>query len=104
MTKSEKRKKGLPKRILEIIESNDGIWTDHALENSFRLDLFWEDVIQLARTAGLIKKERDPSAVGGYKYSVTGRDTRGRPLYMAGKVVTYEQEAHWRVITLHEAD
>lgn len=94
----------LPPTILAIIEEGDGIWTDHALDGALSLGATWDDVIQVARTALNFKKERDEFAVGGYKYSMTGRDTTGRTLYMAGKVVIYEQEAHWRVITLHQAD
>jgi hypothetical protein len=41
---------------------------------------------------------------GSYKYAMTGRDTRGRLLYLAGKVVTFEQNKYWKVISIHRAD
>ena len=107
MTRPVKNKQlrvGLPRVVLAVVASDNGIWTDHALEQSFELDLAWEEVVHVASTARALKRERDPEAVGGYKYAMTGRDTRGRVLYMAGKVVTFEQAKYWKVISIHEAD
>lgn len=94
----------LPKRILAAITNAEGLWTDHAADGRDALNLTWTDVISVARTAGACKKKRDEKREGTYKYSVIGRDTRGRVLYMTGKLVEYEDERIWRVITIHEAD
>ena len=50
-----------------------------------------------------MKRERDSTAADGYKYAMVGRDTGDSRIYMAGKVVIYDDERYWRVITIHEA-
>src|SRR5258708_2031148 len=95
---------GLPVWIINIIESGEGIWTGHALDSADELGLTWDDVIEVQRTSGNIKKERDREAVNGFKYAMVGRDRAGRMIYMAGKVVTFESTRYWKVISIHESD
>lgn len=92
-----------PEELLEVLAKSEGLWTDHAADSRDRLSLDWEDIVSVARTASSCKKERDEKREGAYKYAVVGRDTRGRQLYMAGKLVRYDGEQLWRVITIHEA-
>ena len=88
---------------MRVIDAEDGIWSDHAIEEADRLGLSWPDVVGVARTPESIKKERDEEAVDGYKYAVIGRDRGCHRLYMAGKVVCFEEAEYWKVITFHEA-
>lgn len=95
----------LPPEVLEVIEAAPGPFTYHAQLDAIRLDLYWEDVIEVARTGDDWKREKDDhyEAVDGWKDSISGRDTHGRKLYLAGKKVYFDGELLWYVITFHEA-
>lgn len=105
MKSSKKKMKArvLSERVMRAIDAEDGIWSDHALDEADRLGLSWPDVVEVARTPESIKKERDAEAADGYKYALIGRGRGGRRLYMAGKVVCLEEVEYWKVVTFHEA-
>lgn len=69
------------------------------------MGLEWADVEVVASTAEWWKRETDEKgeALDGFKDAATGRDRRGRWLYLAGKKVWYRDEVRWYVITIHEA-
>jgi SH3-like domain-containing protein len=94
----------LPPEVVAVIESCEGEWSDHALDGAEQLGLHWEDVVSVAQTSEGWKRTRDPRGAGSYVDAALGRDTRGRRIYMAGKVRTRAAEALWYVITIHEAE
>lgn len=95
--------RSLPVSVKRVIGQGDGFWSEHAAADADRLQLTWDDVVSVADTAESVKRERDSTAVDGYRYAVVGRDTGDSRIYMAGKVVIYDDERYWRVITIHEA-
>ncbi len=95
----------LPSEVLERIEAGEGVWSDHAQRSSIELGLSWDDVIEVARTAETWKREKDEEkkAIDGWKDAVTGRDTSGRNIYLAGKWMYYKGERCWYVLTIKKA-
>ena len=95
----------LPPEVLEKIEARRGRWSSHAGEFRDALDLSWDDVIAVARSASSWKRETDElgTAVDGWKDAVVGRDTSGRELYMCGKWVYLRGEHRWYVVTIHQS-
>lgn len=99
----------LPPEVVEIIEREEGFWSDEAEAHRLRLRLTWDDVIAVAQTSETWKRSRDKRAGSDqkprkvYVDAVIGRDTCGRRLYMAGKIIRYDDETIWKVITIHEA-
>ena len=73
--------------------------------NDDRLALCWEDVISVARSAETWKREVDElgKAIDGWKDTVTGKDSRGRSMYMTGKRMRDGEDRYWYVITIHES-
>ncbi|MBI4872600.1 MAG: hypothetical protein HY814_13650 [Candidatus Riflebacteria bacterium] len=63
-------------------------------------------MVAVARTAATWKRTKDDrkQAADGWIDAVTGRDTYGRRMYLAGKQVYFDGECCWHVITFHEAD
>lgn len=95
----------LPKSVLTVMARGDGLWTEHAADGRDRLDLTWADILAVARSAPRYKRTRDSRQPrGGYVFAAVGRDTCGRKLYMAGKLVTYGNTRLFRVLTVHEAN
>lgn len=96
----------LAREVLVVIEAGEGSWTNEANRHRLRLGLEWADVVEVARTSDSWKRATDEKgqALDGFKDAVTGRDRRGRPLYLAGKQVYLEGEVRWHVITFHEDD
>lgn len=90
--------------LLKLVESAQGQYTTHASTEMERLDLYWEDVLEAVRTADTVGKSRDAMVGHGHVYDVTGRDTRGRTVYLAGKEIKKNDQRQWLVITFHEAD
>lgn len=66
-----------------------------------------EDLVHSILSADEIhKKERDElgQAVHGMKYTILGRDTRGRPFYTVGKVISSPDGRLYFYITAHQVD
>lgn len=95
----------MPAEVIRVIETAEIRWTDHAFDESFAWDAGRADVIAVARTAEAWKRTRDPQgeAVDGFVDAVTGRDRRGRRMYLAGKRIRYDGVECWYVITFHKA-
>lgn len=95
----------LPPEVLDVIEAREVQWSAHAAESADRLALAWEDVIAIARSAVSWKRETDErgKAVDGWKDSVTGKDSRGRSMYMTGKRMRDGEDLYWYVVTIHES-
>ena len=100
----KRQRTSVPPSILEVIKNEECAWSEHATDSRFRLGLEWADVIEVARTATSRKRAKDKQRSGQYVNAIIGRDRRGRKMYMAGKVISYEGKRHWYVITIHEAD
>ena len=63
-----------------------------------------ECCILTARSVWKREKDEMNQAVDGFKYTVIGRDTRGRPFYTCGKMIEGVSGKLYYYITAHEAD
>jgi hypothetical protein len=95
----------LPAEVIRVIETAEIRWTDHAFDESFAEDAGRADVIAVARTADTWKRTTDKrgEAIDGFVDAVTGRDLRGRRMYLSGKRIRYDGVECWYVVTFHKA-
>ena len=93
----------IPPELLEIITRGRHRRTLEAETSMDSLGLREVDIVAVARSGRLRKKSRDRSLAGRYVWAIIGQDCSGRLCYMAGKVVSRDGEAIWKIITIHEA-
>lgn len=95
---------GAPPELIARVATETGAWSAHAADDADRLDLEWEDVVEVASTAEDWKREKDETgeAIDGWKDTLKGRDRSGRRMYLTGKLVYYRGVRSWYVIAFHE--